>query len=81
MLIDLLQYKPKLLIDEAHNAAAPPQLGMEDLSPDPAPQEPPLQEMLDMAQAEAALNKPVHLPPKAQFTDGPSVHVQFDGGA
>ena len=56
MLVDLMQYKPKLLIDEDKKTAAPPQLGMDDPAPDPEPEEPPLQDLQAMAQAEAALS-------------------------
>ena len=35
----------------------------------------------DMTTAETALQTLVHLPPKARFTSGKAVHVQFDGGA
>ena len=75
LLINLMQYKPKLLIDDTAKTAAPKQLGMEDLAPDPEPQEPPLQDLQNMAHAEAVLSKPIHLPPKAQFSKGPSIHV------
>ena len=52
----------------------------EELSP--ALQEWAVDELLDdMATAEAALQTPVHLPPKARFALGKAVHVQFDGGA
>ena len=34
-----------------------------------------------MNTAEKALSKPIHLPPKARFSKGPALHVQFDGGA
>ena len=75
-LIDLLQYKPKLLVGE--KPVAPSELGMEhkesELPPDAALLE-------DMTRAEQALHRPVHLPPKARFTKGPAIHVQFDGGA
>ena len=28
-----------------------------------------------------ALKEPLHLPPKARFSKGPHIHVQFDGGS
>ena len=37
--------------------------------------------LADMTTAEATLRQPVHLPPKARFTAGKAVHVQFDGGS
>ena len=73
MLVDLLQYKPKLVV--GGQPVAPPELGMED----PARTEPPPLE--DMKMAEQALRKPIHLPAKARFVSGPNFHVQFDGGA
>ena len=30
---------------------------------------------------ETALKTPMYLPPKARFTKGPHIHVQFDGGS
>ena len=52
----------------------------EELSP--ALQEWAVDKLLDdMTTAEAALQMPVHLPPKAHFASGKAVHVQFDGGA
>ena len=48
----------------------------------PAPQEWAVDELLDdMTTAEAALQTPAHLLPKARFALGTAVHVQFDGGA
>ena len=35
----------------------------------------------DMTTAEAALQMPAHLPPKARFASGKAVHMQFNGGA
>ena len=52
----------------------------EELSP--ALQEWAVDELLDdMTTAEAALQMPAHLLPKAHFASGKAVHVQFDGGA
>ena len=52
----------------------------EELSP--ALQEWAVDELLDdMTTAEAALQMPAHLPPKACFASGKAVHVQLDGGA
>ena len=74
-----MQYQPKLLVDEGH--ASPRELEMhEELSP--TLQEWAVDELLDdMTTAEAALQMPAHLPPKARFVSGKAVHVQFDGGA
>ena len=72
MLIDLTTYRPKLIVEEGR--AAPLEIGMEDPArEDPSPE--------DMKTAEGALQKPIHLPPKARFSNGPHIHVQFDGGA
>ena len=58
MLIDLMTYKPKLIIGERR--VAPLEVGMEDAArEDPSPE--------DMKTAEGALQKPIHLPPKARF--------------
>ena len=73
MLIDLMTYKPKLIVGE--KPVAPPELGMEDEA-----REDPV-DLDDMKTAEGALRKPIHLPPKARFQSGPHIHVQFDGGA
>lgn len=73
MLIDLSQYQPRLIVGDA--AAAPLELGMDI---EPAAETPPLKEM---EIAERALRQPIHLPAKARFSTGPSIHVQFDGGA
>ena len=67
MLVDLTAYKPKLIVKEERTA--PLELGSEDQSQE------------DMKTAEEALQKPIHLPPKARFSPGPHIHVQFDGGA
>ena len=60
-----MQYQPKLLVDELH--ASPRVLEMhEELSP--TLQEWAVDELLDnMTTAEAALQMPAHLPPKARF--------------
>ena len=72
MLIDMIAYKPKLIVGEKN--AAPLELGMDyPARNDPSPE--------DMKTAEGALQKPIHLPPKAKFSPGPHIHVQFDGGA
>ena len=68
-----MQYKPKLLV--GGKSVAPPELGMEDRAPDLEPTEPPKEMLKDMTSAESALRKPIHLPPKARFTDGPHIHV------
>jgi len=73
MLIDLLQYRPKLLVSE--DRAAPLELGMEE------PLELAEDLLEDMTTAESALRKPLHLPAKARFAKGPATHVQFDGGS
>lgn len=73
LLIDLMTYKPKLLVGET--TVTPPEFGMEDEArEDPAPVD-------DMKTAEDALRKPIHLPARARFSAGPSIHVQFDGGS
>ena len=73
MLIDLMMYKPKLIVGE--DTVAPAEIGMEDPAcDDPA-------NLDDMKTAEGALRKPIHMPPKARFQPGPHIHVQFDGGA
>ena len=73
LLIDLMTYKPKLLVGEA--PVAPPEMGMENEAlEDPT-------EIEDMKTAEGALQKPIHLPIRARFQKGPPIHVQFDGGA
>ena len=52
----------------------------EELSP--ALQDWAVDELLDdMTTAEAALQVPAHLAPKARFASGKAMHVQFDGGA
>lgn len=67
LLIDLMTYKPKLLVGE--KPVAPPEFGMEDEArEDPAPVD-------DMKTAEEALQKPIHLPAKARFSPGPHIHV------
>ena len=60
-----MQYQPKLLVDERH--ASPRELEMhEELLP--VLQEWVVDELLDdMTTAEAALQMPTHLPPKARF--------------
>ena len=65
LLIDLMQYQPRLLVDERH--ASPRELEMhEELSP--TLQEWAVDELLDdMTTAKAALQTPAHLPPKARF--------------
>jgi hypothetical protein len=72
MLIDLLAYNPTFLVQE--KPEAPPELGMEAEARDPDSVE-------DMRTAEKALRRPIFLPPKARFSPGPHIHVQFDGGA
>ena len=71
MLMDLAAYRPKFIIKEP--LADPAALGMEDLQMTP--------DVEDMNQAEAALRKTMMLPPKARFSAGPQIHIQFDGGA
>lgn len=67
MLIDLMTYKPKLLVGEP--TVADPELGMEaDAIEDPTETE-------DMKTAEEALQKPIHLPSRARFQPGPHIHV------
>ncbi len=73
LLIDLMTYKPTLIVGE--KTVAPAEIGMEDPArEDPTPLE-------DMKKAEGALQKPIHMPPKARFQPGPHIHVQFDGGS
>ena len=72
MLIDLTAYKPTFLVRDKPEAA--PELGMEAEALDP--------DSVDaMKTAEDALRRPIYLPPKARFSPGPHIHVQFDGGA
>jgi len=66
MLINLAAYKPKLIVNEER--AAPLEIGMED----PVREDPSLE---DMKTAEKALQKPIHLPPKARFSPGPHIHI------
>ena len=67
LLIDLRLYKPKFVVDDA--AEAPAELMM-DARPE-------YLEALteDMKTAEAALQKPIHLPVRARFVQGPHIHV------
>ncbi len=72
MLIDLTAYKPTFLVRD--KPEAPPKLGIEAKAQDP--------DSIDaMKTAEDALRRPIYLPPKARFSPGPHIHVQFDGGA
>ena len=74
LLIDLMQYHPKLLVDELR--VAPTEL---DMAEEAAPRDDDWES--DMLLAESALQKPVHLPPRARFAPGKAIHVQFDGGS
>ena len=66
MLIDLMTYKPKLIV--GGRCRAPEELGMEaNAREDP--------ELEAMNAAEGSLRKPIHLPPKARFSPGPHIHV------
>ncbi len=67
LLIDLRLYKPKFVVDDA--AEAPAELMM-DARPE-------YLEALteDMKTAEAALQKPIHLPVRARFVQGPHIHI------
>ncbi len=65
MLIDILHYRPKLLVDV--KTVVPPELAFHV---------PPKSEMAkDMKIAKDALKKPIHLPPKARFSKGAAIHV------
>lgn len=77
MLIDLQQYRPKFVVGEP--PVAPPELGMVGDAVGDSPLEE--LEITDMIAAERALRKPIHLPPKARFSPGPAIHIQFDGGS
>ena len=79
LLIDLMQYQPKLLVNE--RCAARQELEMhEELTL--ALEEWLVDKLLDdMIMGEAALQQPVHLSPKVRFALGKAVHVQFDRGA
>ena len=79
MLIDLMLYKPKFLVGQ--QTVAPAEIGMYEDGPPPEPASPPKALLQDMATAEKALRQQLHMPPKARFTSGPALHVQFDGGA
>ena len=73
LLIDLLQYKPKLLVDERR--VAPGELDMATTAPLDDERSNDVDITEDMATAEAALQDPVHLPPRARFAPGKAVHV------
>ena len=82
LVIDLLQYKPKFIVPDFHDPrAAPSELGMEAPPVDVADLQEKRARMDERFQVLSALKQPMHLPPKAQFIEGDSVHVQFDGGA
>ncbi len=66
MLIDLLAYKPKLIVDGGRRASS--ELGMEAEAREDL-------DLEDMKTAEGALQKPIHLPPRARFSPGPHIHV------
>lgn len=73
LLIDLRLYKPKFIVDDT--TEAPAELMME-ASPDY------IEDLTeDLKTAEAALQKPIHLPVRARFVPGPHIHIQFDGGS
>ena len=74
LLIDLMQYKPKLLVDERRVAPQERDMAEESARLDDDWED-------DMLLAESALQRPVHLPPRARFAPGKAVHVQFDGGS
>ena len=73
LLIDLLQYKPKLLVGAS--PVSPAELGMEAEAPEAEPPPPPDTLLKDMVAAEKALTTQLHMPPKARFVKGKSVHV------
>ena len=82
MLVDLMQYRPKLLVQT--DRVAPLTLGMEAPPVGPTVPEDPegYKELFtDMWEAATALHNPLHLPPKARFQKGDAIHVQFDGGS
>ena len=67
LLIDLRLYKPSFVVDDA--AQAPAELKM-DARPEY------LEALIeDMKTAEAALQKPIHLPVRARFAPGPHIHI------
>ena len=74
LLVDLMQYRPKLLVEDRR--VAPPELEMtgEVTPPHPSDND-------DARLAESALQRPMHLPPRARFAPGKAIHVQFDGGS
>ena len=67
-MIDLSLYNPKYLVNEA--SVAPPELGFDEDLPEPTND---LAE--EMKMTDRALKRPIHLPPKARFVDGPAIHV------
>ena len=73
MLIDVMQYKPKLLV--AEDRVAPKELGIEAEPVEFAPPEQPPVDLKDMAITESSLKQPIHLPPKARFIKGPHIHI------
>ena len=76
MLVDLMQYRPKLLV--LADRVAPLTLGMEAPAVEPAVPEDP-EDYKDlvttMCEAATALHYPLHLPPKARFEKGDAIHV------